>query len=236
LLADVAVCVKPCSQPQDCGRADYTCDVRYFSVGGIGAAPVCVRKCGLDVPDCVRTGMMTAQDGLTPALAIQDLTGESECAVDTGICTSVAQHGVAGPGEPCSNTEQCEQGMMCLQGALLAALNPAADPNAPGFCALPCAPDDQDASAPCQGSPLAGTGFVCQPAGAMNLGFDPTVMVDLSSGTLYQGGGFCFQQCELGVEASCDAVNGTACGSFDEATFGAAWNQRPMCLPPAVGR
>ena len=236
LLADVATCVHTCSQPQDCGRGDYTCDVRYFTVGDVGAAPVCVRKCGLDVPDCVRSGMMVSGGTLVPALAMQDLTGESQCDVETGICAFVLQHGVAGPGEPCTATEQCEPGAMCLQGPLLAALNPGADPNGPGFCALSCAPDDNDPSAPCQGSPSAGTGFVCQPAGSMTLGYDPLIMVDLESGNLYQGGGFCFHQCELGVDGNCDAIDGTACSSFDEGTFGAAWNQRPMCLPPAVGR
>ena len=236
LLANVATCVRTCSPPQDCGRGDYTCDVRYFSVGDVGAAPVCVRKCGLDVPDCVRSGMMVTQEGLMPALAAQDLQGESQCDTETGICTFVAQHGVAGPGEPCTATEQCEAGMMCLQGPLLAALNPAADPNGAGFCALPCAPNDQDPSAPCQASPVAGAGFVCQPVGSLNLGYDPLIMVDLETGNLYQGGGFCFQQCELGVESNCDGVNGTVCASFDEPAFGAAWNQFPMCLPLAVGR
>lgn len=237
LLANLSVCVHTCAQPQDCGRGDYTCDVRYFSVGDVGASPVCTRRCGLDVPDCVRSGMMVGGDGsLMPALALQDLTGESQCDTETGICAFVAQHGVAGPGEECTATEQCEPGMMCLQGPLLAALNPGADPNGSGFCALPCAPDDADPSAPCQGSPSAGAGFVCQPAGSMNLGFDPLIMVDLESGNLFQAGGFCFHQCELGVDGNCDGVQGTACSSFDEGTFGAAWNQRSMCLPTAVGR
>ncbi|MCC7073121.1 MAG: hypothetical protein IT383_17495 [Deltaproteobacteria bacterium] len=237
LLVDLSMCVHTCSQPQECGRGDYTCDVRYFSVGDVGAAPICTRKCGLDIPDCVRSGMMVGQDGsLVPALALQDLTGESQCDVDTGICAYVAQHGVAGPGAECTATEQCEPGMMCLQGPLLAALNPGANPNGPGFCALPCAPDDNDPSAPCQGSPAAGAGFVCQSAGSLNLGFDPLIMVDLGTGTLYQGGGFCFHQCELGVDGNCDAVDGTSCGSFDEPTLDAAWNQVAMCLPPAVGR
>lgn len=237
LLVDLSMCVHTCTQPQECGRGDYTCDVRYFSVGDVGAAPICVRKCGLDIPDCVRSGMMEGQDGsLVPALALQDLTGESQCDVETGICAFVDQHGVAGPGEECTATEQCEPGMMCLQGPLLAALNPGANPNGPGFCALPCAPDDNDPSAPCQGSPAAGSGFVCQPAGTMNLGFDALIMVDLETGTLYQGGGFCFHQCELGVDGNCDAVEGTTCSSFDDATFDAAWIQVPMCLPPAVGR
>lgn len=229
LFSDVAICVRTCDNPSDCGRADYTCDARFFDTD----ESLCVRKCSLDVPDCVRSGIIEQppQSGqLIPALAFQDLAGDSQCNVDEGICEFVGQRGVAGPGEPCSRTQDCESGSACLQGPLLAAtLRTAIDPAAPGFCASPCTPAE-DSQSNCS------VGFVCQAAGELNLGFAAPgpFAANLENGVVDGRGGFCFHQCELNVESACGPFPGTECGSFDGVAAGDTWNGITQCLPDAL--
>lgn len=238
LFPDVAICVRACSTPADCGRADYTCDARYFDT----AASLCVRKCTLDVPDCVRSGIIEEPPGsgqLIPALAFQDLAGESQCNLEQGVCEVVLQRGLAGPGEPCAQTADCEAGSACLQGPLLdATLATNLDPLAPGFCGSPCTPVDasQDPQSNCS------VGFVCQAGGNLNLNFNLLSIagvpgpfaLDLSSGLVDGRGGFCFHQCGAFVESACASFPGTACGSFDEAAANVPWNGLSQCLPDAL--
>jgi hypothetical protein len=238
---DITACVRTCSQPADCGRPGYTCDVRYYDVIDGESRPIktCVKECSFDVPDCVRSGIILNpqnQQQLIPALAFQDLAGESQCAVEEGVCAFVTTHGTAGPGEPCTRTEQCEAGSVCLQGPILAAvLSPAVplDPDAPGFCASPCTPVLDP-----QGDPGSNCsfGYVCQAAGNLTLGFPFTTVIDLRSGGLDLRGGFCFHQCVGGIEGACNPIPGTGCGSFDELAADDDWNGVPMCLPDAIRR
>lgn len=239
---DVTACLRTCSAPADCGRVGYTCDVRYLDVIELTTGrplKTCVKGCGIDMPDCVRSGIVQNPNDpqqLLPVLAFQDLAGESQCAVDEGICVSVTQHGTSGPGEPCTATEQCETGSVCIQGPVLAAvLTPATplDPAGPGFCASPCTPVDpaqQDPQSNCSDS------YVCQPAGNLTLGFPGTIVMDVNSGALDVRGGFCFHQCAEGVDSSCNAIPGTGCGSFDEEAAADAYIGIPMCLPDALRR
>lgn len=240
---DVTACLRTCSEAGDCGRVGYTCDVRYLDVIDLQSGQplkTCVRGCGIDVPDCVRSGIVQNPNDpqqLLPVLAFQDLAGESQCEVDDGVCEFVAQHGTSGPGEPCTATEQCEAGSVCMQGLVLAAvLSPATplDPNGPGFCASPCTPvadpANEDPQSNCSPS------YICQPAGALTLGFPETIVMDITSGALDVRGGFCFHQCAEGVDSTCDAIPGTGCGSFDEEAAADVYIGTPMCLPDALLR
>ena len=82
---------------------------------------------------------------------------------------------------------------------------------------------------------MSQAGVICQDIGALNLGYAPgPVLVD-GAGNLAQVGGFCFNQCEVSVESSCDAFLGTGCGSIDENVLvNATWNTVSMCLPDAI--
>ncbi len=241
LSPNILVCLKLCNTPADCGRSDYTCDVRYFDVvdNQGNELPTCVRKCDFDVPTCVRSGVVqSAQNAavLEPELVFEDLAGGAECGGD-GICQAVTQHGVAKPGEPCTRTEDCSVGSACIQAPILNAVLGAGNEASTGFCASPCKPDTT-------GQTPQGTctdGFICQSAGALNLGFaDPAngipgpIVRSLASGGVDTVGGFCFHQCQLGVQADCSPFAGTVCGSLDEARVGDTWNQVPQCLPDAL--
>jgi hypothetical protein len=107
----------------------------------------------------------------------------------------------------------------------------------PGFCAFPCQPQqaERDNFAACQH--VSQVGVLCQDVGILNLGFDPgPVLLDPNNGALAQVGGFCFHQCERSVQASCDAFQGTVCGTVDENVLQTAWNGVSMCLPDGIRR
>jgi hypothetical protein len=229
---NLAACVKSCSQPADCGRSDYyTCDVRYQDVSG----PVCVRKCGLDVPDCVRSGQFQRPNGpIAMHLDVADLTGSSYCDVGSGICAGNPGQGFVGPGQICNSTLDCGPDTVCLQGQLLQAINPNLPGNAPGFCGQPCKYFPAD--------PLAGgcaPGFACQPGFTFGHG-DPAdvnledangfLLVNFGAGDSFlEAGGFCFPDCQANG-GNCAPYPGTQCGAANPATFGYAWNQVSMCL------
>lgn len=235
LWSDVAVCVRSCGAPADCGRADYTCDARFLDLG-----PSCVRKCTLDVPDCIRSGITESAPGngeLIPVLDFDDMSGASQCNVESGLCEFVNQHGVAGPGEPCNSSQDCAEGSgACMQAlALDALLATDVDVNGPGFCASPCTPvadpTQQDPQSNCT------VGYVCQPSGhglSINFDFLGGPFVRASSGAIDARGGFCFHQCELGVESACAPFPGTQCGSFDEVAANGEWNGITQCLPDPI--
>lgn len=229
LFPNTAICVKSCESADDCGRTDYTCDQRFLDL----QAPACVRKCVLDVPDCVRSGELLRQDGQTIAmhLALQDLSGESVCNQNLGVCGSNVVHGNKGPGQECTRTSECVSGTVCLQGPVLGG-----DLNDPGFCGLPCKPDPQSPAGSCP------TGFLCQAGFTFghgnpldqnlqdNNGF---LMVNLDNNSGFEAGGYCFANCQDNG-GDCTAFPGTSCGKADQNVFGFTWNGASMCLPDAL--
>lgn len=233
----VVACLRMCTQAADCARSGYTCDVRYhdlFDPVSRAPAKTCVKECSFDVPDCVRSGIVPNpgnQQELLPALAFQDLAGASMCDTTVGICVEVPEErGTAGPGEPCSDTSQCETGSVCITGDVVGFVVGAPPPDGLGFCASPCTPAAAGNPPQANCSP----GYVCQAAGNFTLGFRDTIVVDVNTRAIDLRGGFCFHQCEdASAEGSCN-IPGTGCGSLDEATVNDAWNGVPMCLPPAL--
>ena len=241
LSTNVLACIKDCNTPVDCGRADFTCDARYYDV----TAPAqCVHQCHFDVPDCVRSGIVAVPDSnppvLTPALAFDDLAGARECDTASGTCVDVSAPGFSGPGEPCTKTSDCEPGAACMQAPVLDAvlIGTSGAPVTSGFCASPCDPtaqiDPNTGAGPCT------QGYLCQSAGVLNLGFQDKaanipgpIVIDLASGALAFRGGFCFHQCAQGVQGTCP-IAGTTCGSLDEVRVGDIWNTTPMCLPETL--
>ena len=236
LWSDTTICVRQCASAADCGRSDYTCDSRFLDL-----PPSCVRKCSLDVPDCIRSAVIEAPPGsgqLAPVLDFDDMQGASTCNANTGVCEFVEVHGTAGPGEPCTTSADCAAGSgACIQAlALDALLATDIDLGGPGFCASPCTPVD-----PNQFDPQSNctTGYVCQPAGNLNINFQligGPFVVSQQTGAVDARGGFCFHQCVEGVEAACAPFPGTECGSFDQTAaggpeIGAVWNGITQCLP-----
>jgi hypothetical protein len=224
-------CLRTCSAEGECGRSEYTCDARYLDlVDATGAKASCVRRCGLDVPDCVRSGVIqnpAAPNELITVLAQEDLTGLSTCG-EGGVCAFLNQRtGGSGPGEPCVTSDDCDLGSTCYQGPLLAAVL-GSDAQAPGFCASPCFPG--------LGADACTTGYACQTAGSLSLGFDNTLIVNMQSGAVSQAGGFCFFTCEAGVAGNCDSVPQSECGQIDEDLLSTQWNGASMCLPDSVRR
>jgi hypothetical protein len=237
--SDTAICVRQCAAATDCGRADYTCDSRFIDL-----PPSCVRKCSLDVPDCIRSGIIETAPGsgqLAPVLDFDDMQGASTCNVGTGVCEFVQTHGAAGPGEPCTTSADCAAGSgACIQAlALDALLSTDINTDGPGFCASPCTPVDPNTTDPTSNCT---TGYVCQPAGNLNINFQligGPFVVSQQTGAIDARGGFCFHQCVEGVEAACAPFPGTECGSFDQAAaggpeVGAVWNGITQCLPDPI--
>jgi hypothetical protein len=227
---NITACLRTCQSPADCSRPGYTCDRRYLDVD----PPLCMKQCSFDVPDCVRSGVFADPQNPTtlfPALSFEDMTGASTCVVDDGICGAVATHGTKGPGEACFQTSECAAGSVCIQGPVVAAVlqrDPPVDANGPGFCASPCTPvaQGEDPRSNCS------LGYVCQEAGNLTLNF-PGMIVLASNGGVDSRGGYCFHQCQAGLEGACGPFPGTVCGDIDDAV-GAPWNQVSMCLPPAM--
>lgn len=233
--SDTAICVRDCSTASECGRADYTCDARFLDVG-----PTCVRKCSLDVPDCIRSGIIEAppQSGqLVPVLDFDDMQGASTCNVSTGQCEFVQTHGSAGPGEPCITSADCAAGSgACIQALALDALLIDTDINldGPGFCASPCTPVDPNVADPTSNCTV---GYVCQAAGNLNINFNligGPFVVSQQTGAVDARGGFCFHQCVEGVEAACAPFPGTQCGSLDETAVSDNWNGITQCMPDSI--
>ena len=239
LSPNITVCLRQCTEPADCGRADFVCDERYYDTPG----GLCVHQCKVDVPDCIRSGVIQnpQQAGqLIPALAFSDLTGDRQCDAQQGVCVDVGNvRGHAGPGEACFATQDCETGSVCFQAPLLEAVLPAGSPidsGGAGFCASPCKPGPSDPN-----NPACSPAYVCQSVGTLNLGFrDPAngvpgpIIIDLATGAIDTRGGFCFHQCDTGLNAACDPFPGTTCGSLAEARVDDTWNTTSMCLPAAI--
>jgi hypothetical protein len=233
LSGNLAACLKSCVDASDCGRLGYTCDFRFLDVQG----GTCVRGCTLDYPDCVRTGQFQRGEGQNAVIALHleasDLTGASYCDAPTGLCLINPGQGTQVPGMPCTSTTECSLDSMCIQGQLLASVNPNLPTNGPGFCAQPCKPDPN--------MPLSGgcrTGFACQ--AGLNLGFgnvldtdiqnhDGFLLVNSAQGTFLEAGGWCFAECQS-AQGACTSHPGTVCGEIDQTTFGWPWNQVSMCL------
>lgn len=234
---NLAVCLRSCSTPADCGRAGYTCDVRFMDISG----GTCVRGCAFDFPECVRSGVFQRQPSGGPNggpviamhLNAADLAGSSYCDVGSGVCQGNPGGGLAGPGEPCNDTRDCQVESVCVQGDLLEAVNPALPATSPGFCAQPCKPDAQN--------PLLGgcrTGFACQAGFTFGHGnpYDPNLedtngflLVNPGTGAFLEAGGFCFPDCQA-TGGNCDTFPGTTCGAPNTGMFGQSWNQVSMCL------
>lgn len=237
LATNLAVCMKQCQTAADCGRPGYTCDVRYLDLQG----GHCVRACGLDVPDCVRSGQLqrpqpgpNGQAQIALHLAADDLAGASRCDVGTGICAA-NPGGNQGPGQPCASSLDCASGTVCIQGAVLQSLDPNLPPATPGFCAQPCKPVAPGAQQP----PPTGClqGFACQAGFTFGHGnpLDANVndangflLVSLQDGSFLEAGGFCFPDCQ--VNGDCNAYPGTQCGAPRPDMFQQPSNGRSMCL------
>ena len=218
-----AACLRACEAPADCPRPGDTCDVRFIDDADDqvpGNQALCVRRCSLDLPECVRSGVFIADENgtLTSALFVDDAFGASKCNGNIGTCAAVPMRGGAGPGQPCTSTDQCADNTVCYQAPLLGGGSAEL-----GFCGSPCNPTHAEACT---------TGLVCQPG--LTLGFDPPVLIDLVNQRFLVAGGLCFPQCDL-TASRCEAqFPGTSCGSANEAVFGAPWNQVSMCLPDLV--
>ncbi|MFZ9888503.1 MAG: hypothetical protein ACO3JL_13475 [Myxococcota bacterium] len=232
---NLAVCLRSCSAPSDCGRERYTCDTRFLDVG-----PTCVTGCSLDVPQCIRSGVFApAQGNASPAryLAADDLAGASTCDVASGICAPNLSTGDRAPGQPCATTSDCELESVCIQAPLLQAIDGSLPANTTGFCAQPCKPDPQN--------PLSGgcrTGFACQQGFTLGHG-PPFALISLQNGQTLEAGGVCFPDCQA-TGGACDSYPGTTCGQPRTALFTTSmlgsqpwsWNQVSMCLPDSLRR
>lgn len=238
LDTNMAVCLRSCGAPGDCGRAGYTCDRRFLDVG-----PTCVRGCTVDYPECVRSGQLlrpNQQNVFELHLEASDLGGSSFCDVGSGVCQGNPGGGAVGPGEPCADTRDCMAGSVCVQGDLIASVNPNLPATSPGFCGQPCKPDPDD--------PLAGgctQGFACQAGFVFGHGnpYDKNLedangflLFNSLSGAFLEAGGFCFPSADA-TGGVCDTFPGTAEGRPSAQTFQAsmggspwAWNQVSMCL------
>lgn len=244
---NLAVCLRDCQAPGDCGRPGYTCDARYMDLG-----PTCVRGCTLDFPECVRSGQLQRQatggPNGGPIIAMHlnaaDLAGSSYCDVGSGICQANPGGGFAGPGEPCDDTRDCQIESVCVQGDLLESVNPNLPANSTGFCAAPCKPNADN--------PLDGgcrTGFACQAGFVFGHGnpYDPNLedangflLMNPSTASFLEAGGFCFPSADA-TGGVCDTFPGTSQGRPDSTTFtnsmqGAPWqwNQVSMCLTDSL--
>lgn len=216
---DIAACLKSCTANAQCGRQSYVCDRRYLDT----ANATCVRACGFDVADCVRSGVLTTQADPTKLgsyLAYQDFQGASFCDVATGICNLNADLGDVPPGLPCDDTRDCSGDQLCYQRNVLGTPD-----GSKGFCGLACAPV---ANQPLAGCP---TGYACQPG--FTFGFTPFALKDIVTGADLQAGGVCLPEC-ASIATSCSAYPGTACAQPDTNVFGAAWNSVSMCLLPEL--
>ncbi len=234
---NLAVCLRSCSQGAECGRAGYTCDTRFFDVG-----PTCVRGCTLDFPECIRSGQLqrpNQPEVIALHLYASDLAGSSYCDVPSGTCQANPGGGLAGPGEPCNDTRDCQVESVCIQGDLLEAVNRQLPANSTGFCAQPCKPNAEQPLDPASG---CRTGFACQAGFTFGHGnpYDPN-LEDANGFLLFnppqsylEAGGFCFPDCQGGTGGNCDTFPGTTCGAPNTATFGFPWNQVSMCLPDSL--
>ncbi len=230
-----AACVKECVTTADCARDGYVCDLRGFgdlAFAGAEATNTCVIGCSLDYPQCMRTGTTPLQaGGAITHVAAQDLTGGSVCNLTIGICEPATHQGsFAGPGEPCVDTNDCDHGMVCIQGPLYQN----GGLGTPGFCGAPCKPSTENpescgiAGYICQAGFLFGFGDPVEPTVGNGVGL-PTL--DLSTLEAGEAGGWCFHTCTAGAVDTCANFPGTSCGSANQTLFGAAWNGLSMCLP-----
>jgi hypothetical protein len=219
--SNVAICLKACAGPADCGRIGYTCDSRFMDVPG----PVCVRQCGLDIPDCVRSGVFQRNDlqnqPLVTHLLIDDVSGASTCDLGTGLCVDNAGVGQQGPGDTCLTTADCVAGTSCWQGPMLGL--PYGEP---GFCGGICPPDPQQ---PLNGCP---NGFACQ--AGLQYGQTPFWLINSSLSEVSQAGGFCFRECQGAGSTACNVSPGTDCGVPNTAVLGQPHNGISMCLLPSL--
>jgi hypothetical protein len=218
---DIAACLRTCTASAQCDRSGYVCDRRYLDT----LNSTCVRACGFDVADCIRSGVLTTQADPTKIgsyLASQDFQGESYCEVSTGICQFNTFAGNVPPGMPCDDTRDCAGDQLCYQRNVL---------NTPdgskGFCGLACAPNP---NAPLEGCP---TGYACQ--AGFQFGHSPFALKDIVTGQDLSAGGVCLPEC-ASVATSCSAFQGTTCAQIDTAVFGAGWNGVSMCLLPELAQ
>ncbi|MDP2339604.1 MAG: hypothetical protein Q8O67_01490 [Deltaproteobacteria bacterium] len=225
-----ATCLKPCTASAQCG-ADRVCDARFIDDGTGGTIGFCVSPCRSDLSHCVRSGVLQVGDAIGTSLFFGDLSGESTCNLQTGICEPSGANGTGTDGASCTSSSQCGEGRACYQANLF---DPAAEPTALGFCAKRCTVVQQPGGRPEQGS--CDPGEACQ--GGLSFGYIPVnanflgMLVVDSAGDFATREGICLDICTEGVT---ECVAGTTCDAIDGNVMGANWNNVEMCAPGQIG-
>jgi hypothetical protein len=220
-------CIRTCSDDRNCPRASDVCDPRFFdddgSDGFIGNEGSCVRKCEVDLPDCIRSGVIPGAPGQGRTVLLgTDSFGDAQCNQQTGRCEHGISKGTGTLGERCLSSSQCAQDSICLQGPLF---------DTPfGFCTSPAIFDQQSpTSSTCSVGTVPQTGLTFGP-------WTPELVVDVQS-PIVQQVGYCFFQCQLDGAQICDQYEGTVCGGADPEAFqlpGPDPMPLSMCLPDSI--
>ncbi len=224
-----ATCLKPCTASAQCG-ADRVCDPRFLDDGAGATIGFCVSPCRADLSHCVRSGVLQTGQAIATSLFFGDLSGESSCDLQTGLCAASATNGTGSDGAPCTSSSQCETGRACYQANLF---NADADPTALGFCAKRCTVVQQAGGGPVQGS--CDPGEACQ--GGLSFGYVPVnenflgMLVVDQTGAFATREGICLDICTEGVT---ECVAGTNCDAIDGSVMGIAWNNVEMCAPDRI--
>jgi hypothetical protein len=222
-----ALCLKPCSVSAECG-SDRVCDARYIDDGTGGTIGFCVSPCVSDLNHCVRSGVLQIDDqgSLGTALFFGDVSGESVCNDQTGICEAANKNPAGIDGAPCASSSDCATDLACYQAQVFS------DPPDIGFCAKRCTVESPEGARPEQGS--CSPGEACQPGLAFgynpNAQFAGMLVVD-QTGAFGTREGICLDICVEGLD---ECVDGTVCGAVDGGVTGQTWIGVEMCTPPAI--
>lgn len=222
-----SLCLKPCSVSAECG-ANRVCDVRFADPGSTDGIPFCVSPCRADLSHCVRSAVITIDEGGAAATALfdSDLFGDAVCNLQTGLCAGTTKNAAGSAGAQCNSAADCASGLACYQPQLFG------DPPEFGFCASRCNIDQQEGGRPEQGTCDPGEG--CQPG--LAFGYNPTaqfrgMLAFDAFNNLQTQEGFCLDICTEGVT---ECVTGALCGATDAQVIAQSWIETEMCVPPAI--
>lgn len=135
-------CTRACRSSADCQRDGYVCDYRFMdatsynpNTGEASPLPlkICAPSCQADLLYCTRTFLLPDGSGGEWLMVYEgDLRGSRQCQPSSGLCEDVVTTGVLFVGQNCTRTEQCQAGLICINGSLFS-------PNeGDGFCTRYC--------------------------------------------------------------------------------------------------